>query len=74
MLHAERLTRLLSDVAIADILLAQAKKHPERREVLERYLERAEPRARYLEDEITHRGDRLLDWLAGEPKSDEATA
>ena len=42
MLHAERLTRLLADEAIAELLLAQAKAHPERRELLERWLERAE--------------------------------
>ena len=60
MLHAERLTRLLSDQAICEALLEQAKAHPERREVLERYLVRAEPRVRFLHDEITTTGDLLL--------------
>jgi len=60
MLHAERLTRILGDEAIVEVLLEQAKKHPERREVLERYLERAEPRCRALYDEITTTGDRIL--------------
>ena len=60
MLHAERLTRILCDEAIGEILWAQAQKHPERREVLERHLERAEPRVRFLLDEITSTGDRLL--------------
>ncbi len=60
MLHAERLTRQLIDEAIVEILFAQAKAHPERRELLERYLERAEPRARFLHDEITTTGARLL--------------
>ena len=32
MLHAERLTRILADEAIAEMLLEQAKAHPERRE------------------------------------------
>jgi hypothetical protein len=63
MLHAERLIRVLIDEAIAELLLAQAQKHPERRAVLERHLERAEPRARFLVDEITTSGDRLLKKL-----------
>ena len=43
MLHAERLTRLSIDAAVCETLLDQARAFPERREVLERYLERAEP-------------------------------
>jgi hypothetical protein len=66
MLHAERLTRILTDEAVAEILLEQAQKHPERREVLARWLERAEPRSRFLLDEITSTGSRLLGELAGE--------
>ncbi|MBT3221075.1 MAG: hypothetical protein HN348_18495, partial [Proteobacteria bacterium] len=52
MLHAERLTRILCDVAVCEVLWEQSQKHPERRELLERYLERAEPRARYYLDMI----------------------
>lgn len=63
MLHAERLTRLLVDEAICEILLEQAQKHSERREILARYLDRAEPRTRFLHDEITTTGQRLLDKL-----------
>lgn len=63
MLHAERLTRLLADEAIGEVLLEQAREHPDRRPVLERYLERAEPRARYLQETITTTGGRLLDQL-----------
>ncbi len=72
MLHAERLTKILCDESIAEILLEQAHKHPERREVLERHLERAEPRARFLLDEITSTGARLLARLSG--KDDKARA
>ena len=59
MLHAERLCRMLADEAICEILLAQAQAHDERRPVLERYLDRAEPRVRYLRDTLTpqSRGD-----------------
>jgi len=64
MLHAERLTRLLADELICEILLEQAKRHPERRGVLERYLERAEPRCSYLREVITGSGERLLQALA----------
>jgi len=63
MLHAERLTRLLCDEAIAEILLDQAQTHPSRAALLERHLERAEPRARCLHDEITGSGERLLTAL-----------
>ncbi len=60
LLHAERLTRLLADEAIVEVLLGQAQRHPERRPLLERYLDRAEPRARFCHDEITSRGQLTL--------------
>jgi 3-(methylthio)propanoyl-CoA dehydrogenase len=66
-LHAERLTGLLADEAVVEVLLAQARRHPARRPPLERYLERALPRARFLHDEITSTGARLLADLAGQP-------
>ncbi|MEM7138277.1 MAG: acyl-CoA dehydrogenase family protein [Myxococcota bacterium] len=65
MLHAERLIQLLGHAAIAEILLAQSKKHPERAEVLERHLDRTEGHARFLHDEITTTGERLLQKLSG---------
>lgn len=64
MLHAERLTRLLTDIAIAEIFLDQSQLHPERRELLERHLERAEPRCKMLYEEISTRGQRLIEELA----------
>jgi hypothetical protein len=63
MLHAERLTRLLADEVIAELFLEQAKKDPARRAIAERWVERAEPRCRYLLDEITSTGNRLLATL-----------
>ncbi len=65
MLHAERLTQMMADVAIGEVLWEQARQHADRREVLERYLERAEPRSRHLKDTIQSGGSRLLTWLAG---------
>lgn len=64
MVHAERLTQILVDEAIAEVLLSQAKKHPERREVLERWLDRAEARDRGLLDQIVNTGEGLLRRLA----------
>jgi alkylation response protein AidB-like acyl-CoA dehydrogenase len=72
-LHAERLTALMAEAAICRILLDQARRHPARREVLERYLERAEPRCRYLADQIDSTGGRLLAELA-EPAETERKA
>ncbi|MBZ0271987.1 acyl-CoA dehydrogenase family protein [bacterium] len=69
MLHAERLTRLLADAAIAEVLWKQAKKYNERREVCERWVERAEPRGRYLLDLIANSGGRLLTSLNGSAES-----
>jgi hypothetical protein len=74
MLHAERLTRILADVQIAEILLAQAKAHQERRELCERWLDRAEPRDRFLLDQISTTGQRLLADLARRRAADERAA
>jgi alkylation response protein AidB-like acyl-CoA dehydrogenase len=74
MLHAERLARLLADEVIAETLLEQARRHPERRELLERFVERAEPRARFLHDEITSSGERMLRQLGRVSDADEKTA
>ena len=64
MLHAEKLIRILCDEVIAELLLKQARKDPARRALLERHLERAEPRVRFLLDQINHTGERLLEQLA----------
>ncbi len=66
MLHAERLTRILVDEAVAELLLEQAKIHPHRRDVLERWLARAELRSKALHEEITTTGERILSTLASE--------
>ena len=74
MLHAERLVQILADEAACQLLWQQAERHPERREVLERYLDRAEPRARYLLDEITSTGQRLLGRLGSVADEDDEQA
>jgi alkylation response protein AidB-like acyl-CoA dehydrogenase len=63
MLHAERLTRILADEAICELLLEQSQQFPERREILEKYLDRCEPRVRFLHDEMTTTGARILKQL-----------
>lgn len=63
MLHAERLTQILTDVKMAEVLLDQAQSYPERAELLDRWLERALPRCRYRAEQITTTGDRLLERL-----------
>ena len=72
LLHAERLTRMLCDARIAELLARQAEQDPARRPLAEAWVERAEPRCRYLLDQITHTGDRLLNRLRGEPALREA--
>jgi alkylation response protein AidB-like acyl-CoA dehydrogenase len=74
MLHAERLTRLLADEAVAEILLSQANAHPHRRPVLERWLDRAELRARALHEEITTTGEKLLARITPAPVVDPVPA
>jgi alkylation response protein AidB-like acyl-CoA dehydrogenase len=63
LLHAERLTRLSADVEISRILFGQSRRHPERGALVDRYLARAEPRVRYLYDEIKHTGGQMLGRL-----------
>lgn len=70
LLHAERLTRILCDELVAEVLLAQARRDPERRPLLERHLERAEPRTRFLLDEISSTGYAVLAQL--DPNAGEA--
>ena len=65
MLHAEKLIKLLIIEAIAEILLDQAQRFPERRTLLEKHLERSEIDARTLHEQITTTGQRLLERLAG---------
>lgn len=52
MLHAERLTKILADVAVARVLVRQAKEHPEREVYARRHLARVLPRITALAMEI----------------------
>ena len=64
LLHAENLAWLLTDAAACKELQAQAEQWPERRELLERYVRRADPRSRDLLYRIENTGDALLSTLA----------
>ena len=70
LLHAERLTKILIDKAVVEILLEQSEKHPERAPILEQYLEKAEPRVQYLSKLITGTGKNLLKGLRKSPKGE----
>ncbi|MFO0660895.1 MAG: acyl-CoA dehydrogenase family protein [Polyangiaceae bacterium] len=74
MLHAERLTKILCDEQVVELLLEQAQKFPERREVLERYLERSELRVKALHEEITTTGERMLSKLAALRGDEQSSA
>ena len=64
MLHAERLTRLLVDEVDRRAAPGAGEEGSRtRRELAERWVERAEPRCAHLVDEITSTGDRLLATL-----------
>jgi alkylation response protein AidB-like acyl-CoA dehydrogenase len=63
LLHAENLVEMLADAATAEELLLQAQSHEERRGVLERFLERAEPRCMDRLRRIRSCGNRLLNDL-----------
>ena len=74
MLHAERLTRILADVQIAEILPRNSQKDESRRELCERWLERIEVRDRFLLEEIQTTGKRVLAELARKRHADERAA
>lgn len=60
-IHAERLTLLLAEIGLSEVFLAQSLRDSSRRELLERHLERAEPTARMLYEELTVRGRRIFE-------------
>jgi hypothetical protein len=69
LLHAERLTRMMIDVRVAEVLAKQAARFEDRAPLLDRHLERAEPRSRFLLDQIRTTGERILSMLQEEPLS-----
>lgn len=70
LVHADRICRMLCDVKIAEALVHQAEKHPERTIYAERYLKRMLPRVTCLELEI--QGSVDLDDLTRTMAQEEA--
>lgn len=60
LLHAERLTKILVDVEISRVLVEQGLKFPERRQIAERWMARADRRCRAVLVEIEEHGAELL--------------
>jgi alkylation response protein AidB-like acyl-CoA dehydrogenase len=65
LVHAERICRILCDVAVGRVLVRQAQRHPERQIYAERYLKRMLPRVTALAMEI--QGSINLDDLVEAP-------
>jgi hypothetical protein len=80
MLHAERLTKLLTWAMTAEVLVEQAKKvagtshADERREIAQRFIERYEPRMAGVTAEIDATSGSLLDRLRGRAKSSSSSS
>ena len=74
LLHAERLTKILAEVAVARILVKYAVKYPERRADAEKFMRRADTKCRYWLSEIEEHGDELLAELAGKAAADVKSA
>jgi 3-(methylthio)propanoyl-CoA dehydrogenase len=78
LLHAERLTKLLSWAAMAETLVRQAEEvrgtadHEERHALALRFIERFEPRAKGVVGEIEATGGSLLGRVLARPKSHRA--
>jgi hypothetical protein len=64
LLHAERLCRVLVDVEVARSLVDDARAHPERADIAQRFMARADRRCRALVEEIEEHGEELLAKLA----------
>ncbi|MCG3172438.1 MAG: Crotonobetainyl-CoA dehydrogenase [Myxococcota bacterium] len=70
--HAERLTRVIADVEMARLLMEQAQRFPERRNIAERFAARAESRVRFNTQEILHGSEHVLEQLARKTPMTEA--
>jgi alkylation response protein AidB-like acyl-CoA dehydrogenase len=76
LLHAERMAEILTHCAIAEILLRQAEKHPERKVWAERYVKRMHARVVALSTAIRSGDREVLDWIeekrSGRPSDRQA--
>lgn len=72
LVHAERLTRMLADVAMAKTLSRQAARHPERVELATRFLRKMLLRVEAEAREIEEADDTVLEAIADRRKETEA--
>ncbi len=72
LLHAERLTRMLADVAMAKVLANQARRFPERKELAERFVHKMLLRVESTAREIEEADDSVLKSIARLQRSTEA--
>jgi len=72
LLHAERLTRMLADVAIGKVLVKQAKAFPERRELAERFVHKMLLRVEATAREIDEADESVTDAIAKAVKGVDA--
>jgi len=63
LVHAERLTRMLADVAMAKVLVRQAERFPERRALAERFVHRMSLRVEALAREIESSDDAVFEAI-----------
>jgi alkylation response protein AidB-like acyl-CoA dehydrogenase len=72
LLHAERLTLILVDVLISEILFEQSERYPERRSICERYIARAHLRVKHEKENIMNFGQDLLATIHMKKKDKKA--
>ncbi|HLV60851.1 MAG TPA: acyl-CoA dehydrogenase family protein [Fredinandcohnia sp.] len=72
LVHAERLTRMLADVAIAKVLVRQAQQFPERRSLAERFVRKMLLRVESLAREIEEADDSVFQAIAQMQKTAHA--
>lgn len=71
LLHAERLTKMLADVAMAKLLARQAQRFPERKRIAEIFVRKMLLRVEALSKEIDQGGEEVLEVIEAERKRGE---
>ncbi|HWV38865.1 MAG TPA: acyl-CoA dehydrogenase family protein [Vulgatibacter sp.] len=72
LLHAERLTRMLADVAMGKVLAKQAREFPHRQELAERFIHKMLLRVEATAREIDHTDDSVFRAIARKPAKADA--
>ena len=72
LLHAERLARILTDVAIGKVLVRQAERFPERRPLAARFLKKMLLRVESVTREIESSDDSVFEAIASKQAQAES--